>query len=417
MKKLINLLMALMLLLTCVLTACMGNETDMPSDEPATSNQSSKAEENSDPDVSNVVVANPEDITGTLWEGETKVYNDNRVIVYDNQANYDFFKNRRVRVYIPFVVKSVENGIATVEFLNAAKTKQDIKYSDVVYGEENIISGFTIKDESLGDIKVEDGFWLEGETYIELYKKDETAPLVNESDWVASGYIRFDCEYDYYADYKCDIIYPNGKTVQKTVVIDETENVISTVTLARHYFEGTKPSFTGGKVSPNGTAYDIYEFYGIGDKYGTGYATFGISVKSFGNGVAEIWHNEEWINVNYNEPVFDYVSPDEKYSTGTIDISGTICEITHKKAEYDGEYLSTYENYIIYYNPNNSLEALSTITLTLSEDGGVQRLEIDTYFEWTSDGDTVTITYPNGVTETETLYRNNYGDYLLYEPQ
>ncbi|MBR4951113.1 MAG: hypothetical protein IKZ23_04075, partial [Clostridia bacterium] len=76
-----------------------------------------------------------------------------------------------------------------------------------------------------------------------------------------------------------------------------------------------------------------------------------------------------------------------------------------------------YENYIIYYNPNNSLEALSTITLTLSEDGGVQRLEIDTYFEWTSDGDTVTITYPNGVTETETLYRNNYGDYLLYEPQ
>ncbi|MBR5278712.1 MAG: hypothetical protein IKU23_05525 [Clostridia bacterium] len=434
MKKLITLLTTLILLLTCILSACSGTQIGSTPDqtsEPNISNESSEPAENSVPNEnSSDIIANPEDITNTLWEGEDKNKASNGVYVYDNQALYIFERQREVGASLPFIVKTNENGVALVEFLNGANTTQTINYTNVLYSEteNNSVLEFTIKDDVLGEMKFskENGSfaWKEmvnGEetnrVTITIYEKDITAPYVAEAEWILCGRVYISCEYDYYTDYKCDIIYPNGKTVQKTVVIDETENVISTVTLARHYFEGTKPSFTGGKVSPNGTAYDIYEFYGIGDKYGTGYATFGISVKSFGNGVAEIWHNEEWINVNYNEPVFDYVSPDEKYSTGTIDISGTICEITHKKAEYDGEYLSTYENYIIYYNPNNSLEALSTITLTLSEDGGVQRLEIDTYFEWTSDGDTVTITYPNGVTETETLYRNNYGDYLLYEPQ
>ena len=407
MKKTINLFMALMLLLSCVLTACMGNETDMPSDEPATSSQSSKAEENSDPDVSNVVVANPEDITGTLWEGETKVYNDNRVIVYDNQANYDFFKNRRVRVYIPFVVKSVENGIATVEFLNAAKTKQDIKYSDVVYGEENISSGFTIKDESLGDIKVEDGFWLEGETFIELYKKDETVPLVNESDWVASGYIRFDCEYDYYADYKCIITYPNGKTAEKTVVLDDTENKISTIDIRRHHFQDTKASFTGGEVR---IGVNDVNFFGIGEKYGTGYGKFSAGIKNIADGKIEIsgYNGVEGNVLNYEEPVYDtvYDNGDKK---GKIVINGVEYAIKYfaKEGVHDVEGYS-----IEYPNAENVIRTIDLYyTATEEEKGRVVSGRI--YFTWTSDGNAITLTFPNGYTTTKNIYLNEYGNYVM----
>ncbi len=428
MKKLIALQITLILLLACLLSACEGNEDSTATlDEMSISDNSSMTAESSD--TNEALEKNPLDITGTLWEGvsDDKSLVLQTVKVYDSKAIYEFQQLRKLKVILPFIVKSKENGTAIVEFMNGEKTTQEIKYTNVVYGQDNSVLEFTIKDEILGDIKFTNKsgnfVWTDMEHGIEknratvtVYEKDETMPYVAEADWILNGHIEIDCQYDYFIDYKCDIIYPNGKTTQKTVVIDKTENLIPTINTKRHYFQGTKPSFAGGEVAA-GTDENIFSFYGIGDKYGSGYANFNVSVNSFGNGVIELWDDGKWVSVEYTEPVFEEKDLDKQYSEGIIDINGVPCEIFHYEEKLDGEFVKSYEHYTVYYNPDNSNKPLLIMTLVASEDDKARVLKIETYFKWTSDGDTVTITYPTGLTVTETVYLNKHGKYLLYEPQ
>ncbi|MBR5279027.1 MAG: hypothetical protein IKU23_07165 [Clostridia bacterium] len=294
-----------------------------------------------------------------------------------------------------FITLENKDGTAKLKILNQQETVVEISYGAVLYDEEENCTGFTVTDETLGDMafkKDDNGRWIfESEnklTKVRIYNGKKLNPSANYESW---GEIEVSFDFIANSDYRCEITYPNGYKTVKKVLCDESNK--------DYYFEGTKPELNfdrikAGYLSKSNYRYN-FELIGK-DKYGYGIMSTNLPITSFTDSSVTVENINE--TINYESLVWD-----EAKTSGTVVVNGENYTVEFHKA--DGLVYEQEEYHLLY----NGVSSGQYISVRYYPDENLIR--VTAAFSWDADGDIYTITYPNGINTVKRLVQKESGSY------
>lgn len=397
MKKLTNLLMALILLLSCVLTACTDDSDNAAEDT------------SSAPEIKNSILEYFKEDSDTLTVRDgLLVYTLNKdpnksviTVPYKQRSTTqttEQYKENKGTANVFLYTNRVDNSRST-GFVNAV-------YEDIEPNGARRVTSFSTetKNGEMPFVMIDDtDSWVykwKGETengYTPYAKitctKDTTAPYLDNYN---QGDIECSFTYEIAEDYKCILHFPNGETVERVMQKSgtgyqfESDRNISVDSIVDHYTDSKIYYALKIETATSGTYRKTFRLH------------------SYENGVAitDIPINDG--KINYTEPEFTEIYED--YKVGTMYLDGAKYEVTyHGEQPQDAAcvHLLSVErqedrsvSIIVYYwdNPEDS------------------SIDVVVPFTWELDGDFITITYPNGYVSKQIVYRTPDGYALMRVP-